>query len=319
MNGCRGARALLLAAIATGCSVPPPTATLSPAARGTGQRLRVQVEEENAVRRVRVEDYVRAAVVSELAPTVADPAAVDRILEVQAIVARTYAIANRGRHSAQGFDLCSTTHCQLYQPSRLETSPWRQAVDGAVRRTSGRVLWHEGAPALALFHADCGGHTSTPVDAWGGTVRPYLSGAPDDGPAEPAHGRWTYSVDAGRVLEALNGDPRTEVGARLDLVTVLDRDPSGRAHTVGLHGGRERLVPGGVFRDVLTRHLGVRTVKSTLFDVRREASRFVFDGRGFGHGVGLCQAGALARIRAGAEPLDVLRRYYPGTSLRTIK
>ena len=104
---------------------------------------------------------------------------------------------------------------------------------------------------------------------------------------------------------------------RSGLTTVLDRDPSGRALTVALEGEQERLVPGWVFREVVSRHLGARTLKSTLFEVRRDRRTFVFDGRGFGHGVGLCQAGALARIRAGAQLLDILRRYYPGTTLRT--
>jgi stage II sporulation protein D len=313
----RLAMALFLAVVVTGCSAPS-TPTVSPSPPTPGRALRIQVgEQRNAVRRVSVEDYVRGSVLSELALPSGDPLGAAQMLQVQAIVARTYAAANRGRHAAQGFDLCSTTHCQLYRPSRLESSAMAAAVDEAVRRTAGAVLWYDGRPALALFHADCGGHTSTPFEAWGGTERPYLRGLPDDGPARPGHARWTYTVEASRIADALNTDPRTRVGARLDLLTVLDRDPSGRALTVALQGEQERLVPGWVFREVVSRHLGARTLKSTLFEVRRDRRTFVFDGRGFGHGVGLCQAGALARIRAGAQLLDILRRYYPGTTLRT--
>jgi stage II sporulation protein D len=68
-------------------------------------------------------------------------------------------------------------------------------------------------------------------------------------------------------------------------------------------------------RAALTRAFGARSIRSTLFTVRREGDDLVFTGRGFGHGVGLCQAGALARVRAGATPGAVLRYYYPGTAL----
>ncbi len=72
---------------------------------------------------------------------------------------------------------------------------------------------------------------------------------------------------------------------------------------------------GDEFRQVLTRAFGPRAIRSTRFDVRRTGAMFTFSGRGFGHGVGLCQAGALARLRAGATPADVLRYYYPGIVL----
>lgn len=300
-----------------GCSAPPVKAALVPSARPSTQTVRVQVgSEKNAVRVVKLEDYVRAAIISEFAPPDGEPLVIGQMLQVQAVIARTYALASRGRHSRQGFDLCSTTHCQLYEPNRLKTSRWATLATEAVRQTAGAVLWHGTSPAAALFHSDCGGHTSTSVAAWGGTTRPYLVAVPDDGPAGEAHLSWTYTSSATALAKALNGDVRTRVGARLDGITVVARDASGRAETVALHGQRERLVKGEDLRAVLSRQFGPRAIKSTLFEVRRERGAFVFDGRGFGHGVGLCQVGALARLRAGARPADVLRRYYPGTTLK---
>jgi stage II sporulation protein D len=115
---------------------------------------------------------------------------------------------------------------------------------------------------------------------------------------------------------ALNADPRTRVGSRVDAIQVTARDASGRAATVRIQGRVERILKGEELRAVLAKRFGPRGVRSTLFEIRRDGNAFVFDGRGFGHGVGLCQAGALARIQAGATPADVLRRYYPGTTLR---
>lgn len=307
----------MLAALATGCSSAVVRDGLTPVVRDSAKPLRVQVaQDKNKVRKVGLEDYVRAAVISEFAPPSGDPDMVEQMLEVQAVIARTYALANRGRHARQGFDLCSTTHCQLYEPSRLKTSRWAGAAEIAVRRTVGAVVWHAGAPAAAMFHADCGGHTSTSVSAWGGTARPYLVASPDEGHAESAHAQWIYSAGMPGLLSALNADSRTRIGARLDSIRVVDRDPSGRAATIALHGTRERLVKGEDFRSILAGAFGARAVRSTLFTVKREGRDFIFEGRGFGHGVGLCQAGALAQIRAGAKPVEVLQRYYPGTTLR---
>jgi stage II sporulation protein D len=98
-------------------------------------------------------------------------------------------------------------------------------------------------------------------------------------------------------------------------MTVRSRDRSGRAETITLQGDRERIVRGEEFRTVLARRFGARGLKSTLFDVRREGDALIFEGRGFGHGVGLCQAGALARLRSGSSVAAVLKRYYPGTSI----
>ena len=308
---------LAVLAIAVGCSRRSERLSLPSSLRAPQLTVRVG-EEQNAIRRVPLEEYVAGTIVSELAPPSGDDAVMQRMYEVQAVVARTYAVANRGRHASQGFDLCSTTHCQLYEPSRLNTSRWAASARAAAARTAGTVLWHQQSPASALFHADCGGHTSDAEHVWGGTARPYLAAYPDDDVEGVVHSAWTYEVSGIELLRALNADPRTQVGRRLDTLRVVDRDVSGRAETVALHGERERLVRGEDLRARLSRAFGPRTLRSTLFTVRRERGMFVFDGRGFGHGVGLCQAGALARIKAGAAPRAVLQRYFPATSLRTL-
>jgi stage II sporulation protein D len=114
---------------------------------------------------------------------------------------------------------------------------------------------------------------------------------------------------------ALNADPRTAVGERLDDIDIAGRDAAGRAEKIVLRGTRTFVIRGEVFREVITRRLGVRTLKSTLFTVKKARGTFTFTGRGFGHGVGLCQAGALARLKAGDSPDDVLGFYFPGASI----
>jgi stage II sporulation protein D len=307
---------LALAACAPGSYRVPVS---SPIVRTAVPRtIRVQVRDGTArvIRDVPLEEYVGATALSEVHPDTSDAGVAEHVFEVQTVIARTYAVTNRGRHAANGFDLCSTTHCQLYEPARLSASRWAPAARAAAKRTSGQILWFAGAPARVLFHADCGGHTSSAAAVWGGVAPAYLSGASDQGPACGAHNTWTFETRATAMAAALNADPRTAIGARLDRIEVAGRDSAGRAEQILLRGTRTFVVRGEVFREVVTRALGARSLRSTLFTIKQSGAAFTFTGTGFGHGVGLCQAGALARLRAGSSPEDVLEHYFPGTSLK---
>ena len=277
--------------------------------------VKVKVSADTAPVRVPLEEYVRGTILSEFAPPSGDPADVERMLEVQAVIARTYATAHVGRHQRDGYDLCSTTHCQLYQPGRLKTSSWARLAVEASQNTSSQILWFDSAPASALFHADCGGHTSSATDIWGGTSRPYLAGLADDGAAGSAHVTWRYEVGRDELVAALNAAPRTRVGKLLHDISITKRDGGGRATVVVLNGSRQLVVRGEEMRAVLNRSFGAKAIRSTRFQITRSGQRFVFAGQGYGHGVGLCQAGAYARLKAGARPEQVLARYYPGTRL----
>jgi stage II sporulation protein D len=314
--------AVLLALSAlSGCApgsvrVAMPGAVAPPAKVHLPASVRVQVREGSAlvVRDVPIEQYVETTILSEVHPDVADEPIAERLFEVQAILARTYAAANAGRHAKDGFDLCSTTHCQLYEPARLKTSRWTSYAHEAARRTTGMLIWFGEQPAHAVFHADCGGHTSDAAAVWGGTAVPYLIAAPDECLSD--HSEWTFEARVTALQAALNADARTNVGASLGAVEISGRDQAGRAELVTLRGTRSFVVRGEVFRDAVTHTFGAKSLKSTLFSVKRAGDRFVFSGRGFGHGVGLCQAGALTRIREGASTKDVLLHYFPGTVVR---
>ncbi len=262
-----------------------------------------------------LEEYVRASILAEIAPSGSDPDAAARVYQVQAILARTFAIASLGRHARDGFDLCATTHCQLVDFDRASRSRWRDVAELAIEATRGRVLRFESAPVLALFHADCGGHRSAAGEIWGGHAEPYLNGGPDDLPDGSAHRTWRFRVDRVKLREALARDARTNPGARLDRIDVFSRDSAGRAALVLVAGEREPVVRGEEFRMVMARAFGVSAFPSSRFDVQREGAEFAFDGTGFGHGVGLCQRGAIVRATAGESTEDILSFYFPGTRL----
>lgn len=316
------ARSLLaLALLSASCSAPATRATLPSARAPEPATIRVGVREGNriTIRKVPFETYVQAAILSEFAPPSGDPDVVERMLEVQAVIGRTYALAHLNRHATEGFDVCATTHCQLFEPSRLRTSRWAAQSSEAVRQTTGTVLWFHDRPAEALFHADCGGRTSRADDVWSGVGQPYLISIADDGPAASAHATWRYETTEASMIAALNKDTRTKIGRTLRGIQVLERDAAGRAERIAVHGSEERIVRGEEFRDAVSQSFGGRAIRSTWFDIRRVGKSYVFDGRGFGHGVGLCQAGALARIRAGAKLPAVLQQYFPGTRLVSLR
>lgn len=312
---------LAVAVFSTSCSAPATRATLPSARAPEPATIRVGVKEGNriTIRKVPFETYVQAAILSEFAPPNGDPDVVERMLEVQAVIGRTYALTHLNRHATEGFDVCATTHCQLFEPSRMRTSRWAAHSSEAVRQTAGTVLWFRDRPAEALFHADCGGRTSRADEVWSGVGQPYLISLEDDGPAASAHATWRYETTEASMIAALNKDSRTKIGSTLRGIQVLERDGTGRAERIAIHGLQERIVRGEEFRDAVSQSFGSRAIKSTWFDIRRAGASYIFDGRGFGHGVGLCQAGALARIRAGAKLPAVLQQYFPGTRLVTLR
>ena len=218
-----------------------------------------------------IEDYVAGVVAGELAIGAIDPRVVRDMLAVQAILARTYAAANVGRHAREGFDLCSTTHCQVYRAPEQVLVANRPLAASAAAATTGQVLTFGGRPAQTLFHANCGGRTSAPERIWGGEARPYLRPVSDESCRLDPAAAWSYVLTRTQARDALNATPRTAVGARLDAITIVERDDAGRASLVALDGEMSPLVRGEELRAAIMRQLGDRTVAQP--DVRRAAGR----------------------------------------------
>ena len=265
------------------------------------------------VSRVPLEQYVVITALSEVSPTGESDEAVKRIFDVQTVVARTYAVRNAGRHRQDGYDVCDTTHCQVYNPERLRTSRFAEAARAAGQRTKGLVVAYGSQLAETVFHADCGGATTDASDVWGRVV-PYLIRRVDDLPA-PTHRPWQLVATVDQLRTALNADPRSTVGKRLETIDVVAMDQSGRVRSIAVRGETSATLPGDTFRSIVTRTLGARALQSTKFTFSRRGNTYTFDGAGFGHGVGLCQRGAITRARRGEGLADIIDAYYPGTEI----
>jgi stage II sporulation protein D len=280
-----------------------PSSTLNP----RSSNLRVRLLREEKTETVSLEDYV-LGVLSMEASTEDELDA----LKAQAVVSRTFALKNLGRHSSEGYDLCSNTHCQQYSNERSRV---RDQMRRAVEETAGELLSEQGRPIDAYFHAACGGATASIESLWGVPAPSYLRGVRDDYCAAMPGREWTDEIPAARLAKALTTDPRSEVGRRLDEVVVSKRDASGRAELITIEGERRKQVRGWEFKMIVGRALGWNVLKSSRFEVTRRGSNFFFRGSGFGHGLGLCQQGAHVMARRGVAYRQILDHYFPGTTV----
>jgi SpoIID/LytB domain protein len=278
-----------------------------------GTVVHVRLSRGDATLALPLEEYVFGVLAAEGS---VEPEA--EALKALAVVARTYALKNLRRHARDHFDLCDTTHCQRFAPFVEESArpEFYELARRAVRETAGEVLRDaSGRVAESYFSAACGGRTADISKLWGVARAPaHLRGVRDDFCAG-ADESWTDVIASAQLLRALRADERSDVGARLESVRVLRRDQTGRAEMIELEGTRRRLLRGWDFKIIVGRTLGWNVLKSSRFDVERAGTAFVFHGTGFGHGLGLCQAGAHVSASRGASYRQILSRYFPGTSV----
>ena len=226
-------------------------------------------------------------------------------LEALAITIRTFALANRGRHSADGFDLCDTTHCQVMRTPNA-------AHERAAAATAGNVLLRGGAPATVFYSASCGGQTEIPSAVWPGHEDPpYMPSQPDDAcMGAPA---WTAEIEGADLTRALRAAGFR--GDRLRDFRILSRDVSGRVARLRVAGFAPEEISGQDLRSVVGRTLGWQFIKSAAFELERIGDTYHFEGHGSGHGVGLCVIGSVNLAVAGRTATEILNRYFPGLEI----
>jgi SpoIID/LytB domain protein len=272
--------------------------------RNSKSAIKIHLVTENVTQEMPLEDYVLGVMRAE-GSMESEPEA----LKALAIAIRTYALKNRGRHAKDGYDFCSTTHCQRFVAGNSS-----QALIDAVRATAGQTLIDErGQLVDAYFGASCGGETANLGTLWGVTPPAYLRGVRDEYCLSGPHASWGDVITRADLLRALQSDARTNVGARLDQVLVSKRDATGRAEFIALQGEQRKSVRGWDFKIIVGRVLGWNVLKSSRFEISRSGSNFVFRGSGFGHGLGLCQEGAHVMAARGASYSRILEKYFPGT------
>ena len=308
--------ATILAKPSTGAAaVKASEPTLMPQIRVrlSGKAREAGEDEKGVVRTLTLEEYVAGALRAENGLERQRAA-----LEAQAIVIRTFALHNTGRHEHEGFDLCSTTHCQRFQLDRARAA---SAAGRAAAATAGLVLRDPaGGIAEVYYHAACGGETSSIASVWRGATAPaWLRGVVDPFCASPNADRaspqrsWEDRLTRQQIEQALRADRTTRTVGRLRQLVPTAIDRAGRVGLINLEGERRLQISAWDFKLIIGRALGWQVLKSTLFEMVREGDLYIFRGRGFGHGIGLCQDGAHHLARRGLNFRQILDHYFPGT------
>jgi stage II sporulation protein D len=226
-------------------------------------------------------------------------------LRAQAIAARTYAAYHRLLSASKGYHISASTAHQQYFGRVPASSP----IWGAVRETAGQVLRWEGDVFPAFYHTESGGYTEDPRTVFAARNMPGLKPVRCEFSAGSPHFFWSLDVRLAELTETLRRHD-VFVGG-VTSIEITERTPSLRASTVTVHGARGSVrLLGNDFR----RMLGYDRFKSTLFAVAITGDSARFSGRGYGHGVGMCQWGAKGMAEAGYTARQILEFYYPGTT-----
>ena len=258
------------------------------------------------INNIQVEDYLYGVVPKEMPSNWPAEA-----LCAQSVAARTFALKNRKRHSEEGFDLCNTSHCQVYEGMSAEMRTTTEAVNN----TRGEVLFYKGAIIDALFHTDSGGMTESSENVWGSSV-PYLRAVTE---TQMQTQPWNRSISMASFVQKIEADGKILGTLREIRLSPLligkgseDRTPSGRVRSMEFIGSKGRVILSG--NDLRS----MFSLPSTLFHVRYGNSEIIFNGYGSGHGLGLSQWGAKTLADQRKNYKDILFHYYTGVTLEKL-
>ncbi len=218
--------------------------------------------------------------------------------KVQAVISRSYALNNRVRHVDSGFEICDGTHCQVYHGKPRKEPLAEKAV---VATEDIVIVDHEINLITAAFHSNCGGNTVNAEVAWSKPVS-YLIGRCDTFCVNMPHSHWEKSISTEKWNAYLNQKRSSSDMASLSDGGILGECNPMYCHDTSLH------IPRRAMRTDLK-------LRSTQFQIEATPTEIVFKGRGFGHGVGLCQEGAMRMSQLGYTYKDIIHFYYTDVHL----
>ena len=271
----------------------------------------------NAINVIDIEKYLRGVVPYEIGRL--DESKFEA-LKAQAVAARTYAYKHFGSRKAQGFDVYADTRDQVYKGIHSVSD----VTDKAVRETEGVVMTYNGEFITAYYHSTCGGETEGVV-TWGRPNHPYLQNKPDLRPdgtpwcRESNYTEWTREFDESELrdlfqINAKEAKANVPSFSSIHAMNILDTLKSGRIHTLEITTNNGKFTAkADKIRWLFKR--GGTILPSSFFRIHRNGDQWILKGKGFGHGVGLCQMGARARAQAGQSYIQILTHYYPGITL----
>jgi len=242
-----------------------------------------------------LEEYVKDVVAAEVAPDWDMEA-----LKVQAVISRTYALYQRKTNGGSAYHIASSVLNQVYKGKSPDAR-----ISYAVSETSGQILSYNGGPIEAFYHSTCGGRTENAEEVFG-KAYPYLKSVESSCDISP-YSSWERKIKIEDIERALDTRGITEIRVksststrRVKQLTIKTRSGIATVNATDLR-----------------KALGWSRLPSTNFTLSRQGDSIMFEGKGYGHGVGLCQWGALKMAREGKDYREILSFFYPGTTLES--
>lgn len=258
----------------------------------------------NVINVVDLEQYVKGVLYHEISHKWPMEA-----IKSQAVATRSYAIFAMEQNKGKTFDVTNDIYSQVYGGKNSE----RYRTGLAVDETRGEVLTYKGKILPAFFHATCGGITESASEVWNidlpalqGELCPYCKMSP--------HRQWKRNFRLKTIQDKLNAK-----GYRIGLIKsieIIERNASDRIKMLRItsRDGNTMTIHGKDFRNIV----GPNDIRSNSYEIVMRGYYADFYGRGWGHGVGLCQWGALGMAQLHFDYKAILRHYYPGTRLEDL-
>ncbi len=220
--------------------------------------------------------------------------------KTQAIICRTYALQKWGKHKKDGFNLCDGVHCQAYKGLQTENSLIRKSVKKTKKLV---ILDKDNRLVEALFSANCGGQTNNSEMVWSSVI-PYLRSVKDLNCIDQRLAKWEKTIPVSRFISFLNSKG----------LSVPDTFPPERFKFKQPKRVKYYTINNQKIKLTSIRFgLGLR---STFFDIEAKDNKLVFYGRGYGHGVGMCQEGAMNMAKKGKKYDEIIKFYYTGVKIK---
>ncbi len=251
------------------------------------------------INEVGLEDYVEGVLASEFNYDELEAS------KAMAVSIRTMALRSLNFEHGPEYFIPDNELWQVYKGTGRITDTVREAV----AQTRGEVLRYNGDLIEAVYFASSGGHTANNEDVWKASqIQPYLRGKDDPYDFNSPHHTWESTISRDRLLRLMSDRYKIKANG----IKLIDRSRDGRVRTMAITGedGTEKQLSSNEFRLIVTEHFGRESLKSTYFDVNVQPTMYIFSGRGFGHGVGLNQWGALQLSKKGNLHDEILAYYY---------
>lgn len=261
--------------------------TVSYAGVEVPETVRIKLNDDSIIE-LDLDEYLYGVVSSEMGTSYKTDGEVKQVgieaLKAQAVASRTYAVYKINSSNYDGYDMTATTSDQVYK-----TGSVKDIVKEAVDATSGQIMTYDDEVICAYFFSTSGGHTEVPQNVWSSSL-PYLEDVEDSyEPYIEGRSEWEARISADKYGE----------------IEILERTNTDRVYS--LQVGDEVYT-----KNNIRMKLGTSLIKSTWFDVEYDenTNEYVFTGKGFGHGVGMSQYGAMGMAEAGFNYQEILEWYY---------